>query len=61
MIQWYNVVAIIAILLLSFLTVKDHSNGYHGGYFGDLSILINIFWFLITMIFVILWGGIFWW
>jgi hypothetical protein len=62
MVQWYNVVAIIVILILLYLSLKNNSDGGgHGDYSFDMSWIINAFWILILIIFVALWGGIFWW
>lgn len=58
-ITWYNIVAIVAIIFLGIQTLRDHSDG-RGGYF-DFSFLINVFWFAALLLFVAIWGGIFWW
>jgi len=59
MIHWYNGFALIIILILLNFTFKDHSDG--GSSYGDISILVNVFWCLILLLFLAIWGGIFWW
>jgi hypothetical protein len=59
MIHWYNAVGSAIIVLLIVLIFKDYSEG--GGSYMDLSGLINFFWFLVLLLFVAIWGGIFWW
>lgn len=62
MVQWYNVIAIIVILILLYFSLKNNSDGDgHGDYSFDFSWIINAFWILMLIIFVALWGGIFWW
>jgi hypothetical protein len=60
MIHWTTVVFGIILTILLYRSFKDYSNG-SGSRYGDISGLINIFWILVTIIFVAIWGGIFWW
>lgn len=51
--------AIFMVILLR-LCFKDHSNGGGGGYM-DFSVLINFFWIFVTIAFILIWGGVYWW
>lgn len=55
--EWYFFIPILAYLL--FKTFKDYPD-YRGGYIS-LAGLPNVFWGAITIFFVLIWGGIFWW
>lgn len=57
--HWSTLVFIVVIIPLIYLSFKDYSDG--GGSYMDMSGLYNIFWVLVSIIFVAIWGGIFWW
>lgn len=52
---------VVFVLLTGFLiykTFKDYRQGED--YFG-ISKIVNIFWGIITLAYIFIWGGIFWW
>jgi len=50
---------VIAILLLFKATKKYDSSG--GNFTPDTSFLTNIFYAGILLVFILVWGGVFWW
>lgn len=58
MIHWTTVLFGIICCILLYLTFKNHGEG--GGY-GDISAIVNIFFGIILLAFIAIWGGIFWW
>lgn len=59
MVHWTNLIFGIICLILLYLTFSDHGSS-SGGY-GNISGLINVFFGLLLIIFIAIWGGIFWW
>lgn len=48
------------IILMVFLLYKSFQN-YSGGEDYDFIGFINIFWMILTAVFIFIWGSIFWW
>jgi hypothetical protein len=61
MIHWSIVVFTIVCATLIILTFKNYRTPGSGSGYGDVSGIINIFWGLVLLIFIAVWGGIFWW
>lgn len=59
MIHWTYVVFGIGLIFLLYQSFRSHNDG-DGGYF-DFSVFINMFWSLVTIIWIAVWGGILWW
>lgn len=61
-IEWYNLVAIIvcvvSIILMGFLNQKSKKPGMFGGLNEALGCLGT---FLFMIIFMLIWGGVYWW
>ena len=55
---WANIIGGFVLGIIMSRILKNYSEG--GGYV-DLGFLINIFWIFIFIIFLAIWGGIFWW
>lgn len=51
------VIFIVLIIFLLYMSFKSYGSG--GTY--DMSGFINIFWIIVTIAFVLIWGGVFWW
>lgn len=49
----------VLIVLLALSLWPRESNA--GNYTPDTSALANLFWFVVTALFTLIWGGIFWW
>jgi uncharacterized membrane protein len=60
-IHWTTLLFIVTLVFLIYKTVRNYSTGNGSGYDFGLDILINIFWLLMTIIFIAAWGGFFWW
>jgi hypothetical protein len=56
--QWAIFLPIMATLLV-LLFVPRRSN--HGNFTPDTSGLAALFWGVVLVIFVLIWGGVFWW
>jgi hypothetical protein len=56
--HWQWLIFIPVALILLYLTFKEPQRT--GGYL-DLSGLNNLLWGIVLVVFVLVWGGIFWW
>jgi hypothetical protein len=56
--EWYIFVPILSVLM--YLTFKNYPSWGGSGYIR-LDGLPNLFWGFITVVFILIWGGIFWW
>lgn len=51
--------SVIALTLLVLTLYPRQSN--HGNFTPDTSALANLFWGVVLILFVLIWGGFFWW
>ena len=60
-IHWKTILFIVIAIFLVYKTLKNYSTDSGSGYDFGMDILINLFWLLMTIIFIVAWGGFFWW
>jgi hypothetical protein len=56
--HWYDTILIIVVLILLFFILKPRES--QGGYL-DFTGCIAPFFILVLIVFIAIWGGIFWW
>ena len=56
-----HIKTVIFIAIMSFLLYKSFKNYSEGNDYFGLSFMTNLFWIFITVLFLILYAGIFWW
>lgn len=58
--HWHWLIFIPIAITLALLSVWPRRNN-GGWYTPDTSGLTNLFWIIVFIVFVLIWGGLFWW
>lgn len=56
--SWLVFAPIIIVLLILTFYLRESN---HGNFTPDTSVLSNLFWGIVTVVFSLIWGGFFWW
>jgi len=59
MIHYSTIIFVVILVIMLYLTFKNY--GANEGGMGNIAILSNAFFGMLLIIFVLIWGGIFWW